>query len=144
MINVSPGAWTVILDHLKAAYPKEGCGLLLGAEGAAGGAREVTVALPSTNVYEGDQKDRFLVDPRVQIQAMKIEREQGLAVLGVFHSHPDEDAYFSTTDRENTWSFYSNIVVSIRGREFAGAKCFRVNEDRTEAFPEDLSFDKSR
>ena len=140
MINVNAAAWSVILDHLKAAYPKEGCGLLLGRDGDP---REATLALPSANAYEGDQKDRFLLDPKVQIQAMKLEREQGLAVLGVFHSHPDEGAYFSNTDRENTWSFYSNIVVSIRAREFAGAACFRVNDDRTEVFPEELKIPES-
>lgn len=139
MINVNREAWQVIVNHLQAAYPKEGCGLLLGQDGER---REVTMALPSGNAYEGDQKDRFLLDPKVQIQAMKLEREQGLAVLGVFHSHPDEGAYFSNTDRENTWSYYSNIVVSVRKGEFADAACFRVNDERSEVYPEELSFEK--
>jgi len=142
MIEIRKPAWDTVLDHLRAAYPKEGCGLLLGVE--ANGERVAHIAIPSANTYEGEQKDRFLLDPRTQLAAERQAREEGLDVLGIFHSHPDCDAYFSSTDIANTWSYYSNLVVSIRGREYAGAAVFRVDDERTQATREEFRIEGVR
>lgn len=141
MIQIRNAAWRVLLPHLVSAYPKEGCGLLLGTDGPAG--RVALIAVPSPNAYDGEQKDRFLLEPKVQLAAEKLAREEGLDVIGIFHSHPDCDAYFSTTDRENTWSFYSNLVVSIRAGAYANAACFRVDDERTRAIPEEFSIEET-
>jgi len=62
----------------------------------------VREAVALDNVYTGPQEDFFVMDPqdlnRVDAQA----RAKGLEVLGVFHSHPDCDAYFSRRDLENS------------------------------------------
>jgi|WetSurMetagenome_2_1015567.scaffolds.fasta_scaffold355185_1 proteasome lid subunit RPN8/RPN11 len=141
MIQIRNAAWRTLLPHLVSAYPKEGCGLLLGTDGPAG--RVALIAVPSPNAYDGEQKDRFLLEPKVQLSAEKLAREEGLDVIGIFHSHPDCDAYFSATDRENTWSFYSNLVVSIRAGAYADAACFRVDDERTRAIPEEFSIEET-
>ena len=137
MIKIEPAAWQVMVDHARAAYPKECCGILVGTEDASG--RVATVAVTSRNVYEGDQKDRFDLDPRAFLQADKMARTDGLQVLGFFHSHPDCDAYFSSTDLANSWPSYSNVVLSIKGGGYSHAACFTVDEDRTKATPEELT-----
>jgi proteasome lid subunit RPN8/RPN11 len=137
MIRIDPQAWRVMVQHARMTYPKECCGILRGAEGEV---REIVEAIPCENVYTGDQKDRFLVDPKQLLAAEKKEFADGLSVLGFYHSHPDCGAYFSDTDRTNTWSHYSNVVLSVRNGEFADAACFRVNEDRTKAIPEEMSY----
>ena len=63
MIRIEEAAWQVMLDHARQAYPRECCGMLLGVE-QADGERVVSSAFPSRNAYEGDQSDRFLIDPR--------------------------------------------------------------------------------
>jgi proteasome lid subunit RPN8/RPN11 len=137
MIRIEETAWQVMLSHARNAYPKECCGILLGVE-QEGGERLVTSAFACRNAYEGDQCDRFLIDPRDQVIANLKCRTEDIDIIGFFHSHPDCDAYFSATDLKNSWPWYSNVVLSIRQREFAAAKAFRANEDQSQSEPEEL------
>ena len=113
MIRIEPAAWTAMTAHLEAAWPKEGCGILLGKE--QDGSRVVSEAVPCRNAYEGEQADRFQLDPKEQIAADRRARELGLDVLGFFHSHPDCDAYFSATDRSrNTGRALATLASAER------------------------------
>ncbi len=141
MIEISPEAWDLMVNHAQKCYPNECCGILIGPE--SGGKRLATIAVACRNAYEGEQKDRFLIDPRDQIAAERQSRELGAGVLGFFHSHPDEGAYFSQTDLKNHWPFYSNVVMSVRAGIFADAKCYRIDVDQTASEEEELSWPKS-
>lgn len=137
MLNLLPEPWDVIVNHARACYPRECCGILLGTV-AEGDVRTVTVALACRNAYEGDQADRFELDPKDQFDAQRAARQQGLEVIGFFHSHPNCDAYFSATDLANSWPWYSNLVVSVRGGEFSQARAFRANDNQTASTEEEL------
>ncbi len=136
MIRIAAEAWPVIEGHLEAAYPNEGCGILLGTED--GGSREALVAIPCRNAYEGGQEDRFELDPVEQLAAEKRAHEMGLSVVAIFHSHPDCDAYFSSTDLKYSCPWYSNVVVSVRGGRVHHARAFLANFDQTESVPDEL------
>lgn len=136
MLKIEPGPWQAMLDHARAAYPRECCGILLGTLN--GESRTVTSAVPCRNAYEGDQSDRFLIHTEDQLAAQKRARVEDLEVLGFFHSHPDCDAYFSATDLKHSWPWYSNVVVSIMKGEFNRAACFRANDDQSASEPEEL------
>lgn len=138
MLTIEPAAWRVMVEHGRACFPKECCGIMLGT--VDGDARRCTIAIACRNAYDGEQKDRFQLDPKEQVAADRKARELGLDVLGFFHSHPGEDAYFSSTDLKNSWPWYSNVVMSIRDGEFAGAKCFIANDDQTACDPEELHY----
>ncbi len=137
MLKIEPQPWAAMIDHGRVCFPRECCGILLGTE-AADGARTITEAIACRNVYEGDQKDRFELDVKDILGAERSARERGISVLGFFHSHPDEDAYFSATDLKNSAPGYSNVVMSIRGGQFAGAKSFIADFAQTHAEPEEL------
>jgi proteasome lid subunit RPN8/RPN11 len=139
MIRIEETAWQVMLDHAREAYPRECCGILLGVE-QANGERVVTSAFPCRNAYEGDQGDRFVIDPRDQVRATLKSRSEEIDILGFFHSHPDCAAYFSATDLKNSWPWYSNVVLSIRQGKIAGAAAFRANEDQSQSEPEELLY----
>ena len=139
MIRIEELAWQVMLDHAYTAYPRECCGILLGVE-QADGERVVTSAFPCRNTYEGDQSDRFQIDPRDQVRANLKSRSEEIDILGFFHSHPDCDAYFSATDLKNSWHWYSNVVLSIRQGEIAGAGAFRANENQSQSEAEELLY----
>lgn len=139
MLTITEEAWQVMLAHACEAYPRECCGVLLGTlDDESGELRTATVATPCRNAYEGDQSDRFFIDPGDQLAAQKRARAEGLEVLGFFHSHPDDDAYFSATDLANSWPWYSNVVLSVRKGEYAGVACFRADEERTRSEVETL------
>jgi proteasome lid subunit RPN8/RPN11 len=139
MLTITEEAWRTMLAHARAEYPRECCGVLLGTLDGDDDVRTATVAVACRNAYEGDRKDRFLVDPGDQLAAQKRARAEDLEVLGFFHSHPDEAAYFSSTDLAHSLHWYSNVVISVRGGEVAGAACFRVDEERTRAEAEALA-----
>jgi proteasome lid subunit RPN8/RPN11 len=139
MIRIEADAWRVMIGHAEAAYPRECCGVMLGQSGD--GERSVTIAVPCRNVYEGDQKDRFTIHAGDLNDADKKARELGLDVVGMFHSHPDCDAYFSATDLANSWPVYSNVVLSVQGGRFDHAKSFITRDwELTQADPEDISY----
>jgi proteasome lid subunit RPN8/RPN11 len=140
VLTLTAGAWNVVLEHARAEYPRECCGVLLGQlDPVDDNLRTATVAIPCRNAYDGDQRDRFFIDPGDQLAAQKRARAEDLEVLGFFHSHPDDEAYFSATDLANSWPWYSNVVVSVRNGEVAGAACFRANEERTGSEAEQLN-----
>ena len=59
-------------------------------------------------------------------------------LIGIFHSHPDCDAYFSKTDLENSCPWYSFVVLSIQNGEFHHANSFLPDADQKFAEKEDL------
>ena len=56
---------------------------------------------------------RFEIDPLDLLAAEKNAREEGLAVVGVWHSHPGRPAIPSTTDLESAWEGLSYLIVSV-------------------------------
>ena len=93
------------------ALPDEGCGLLLGATTEDGSVVHDVVAsenvLRSAKVYE--------IDPKVLLRTYRRADEEGIEVLGVFHSHTHSEAYPSPTDiaqaPDSTWHY---VLVSLR------------------------------
>ena len=80
-----------MIDHAYDCYPYEACGLLAGpSESQASVAYPMTNASGSAKVYSLDPKEFMQVDRRAE--------ENGLEILGVFHSHTHTQAYPSPTD----------------------------------------------
>ena len=63
----------------------------------------------------GAQGARYELRPKDLMEAEKKARAAGLDLIGIFHSHPDCDAYFSKTDLENSCPWYSFVVLSVKG-----------------------------
>ncbi|MBL8176394.1 MAG: M67 family metallopeptidase [Bryobacterales bacterium] len=138
MIRIDKPAWDIMVEHARACYPRECCGAMLGKE--ADGVRTVHAARPMRNAFEGAQEDTYVLDPQEQLAVEKEARAQGLSVVGIFHSHPDCDAYFSKRDLENSCPWYSFVVLSVKNGEFDHANSFLPNFDQTEAPKEPLEY----
>jgi proteasome lid subunit RPN8/RPN11 len=107
---------------------------------ADGDDKTVTVALPLENAYTGAQEDRYEIRPEDLLRVEREARQRGLDVLGIFHSHPDCDAYFSKTDLENSCPWYSFIVLSIQKGKFHHANSWLPNAEQTKAEQEPLEY----
>lgn len=129
MVRVHAEAWATMRQHAEATYPRECCGAFLG-QGS-----QVTLAIPLDNVYEGSQADRFEVRPADLVRVERESRARGVELLGIYHSHPDCDAYFSQTDLENSCPWYQSIVISVKQGRFDHANCFSTNDEQTAATP---------
>jgi proteasome lid subunit RPN8/RPN11 len=138
MIRIEPGPWRTMLAHAADTYPNECCGAMLGiSDGEAKTVREV---LPLANAFSGAQAARYELRPEDLLAADSAARKRNLDLIGIYHSHPDCDAYFSKTDLENSCPWYSFVVLSVRKGEFHHANSWLPNADRTEASREELLY----
>jgi proteasome lid subunit RPN8/RPN11 len=138
MIQIDREAWEAMLAHAEAAYPNECCGAMLGR--ITGETKSVERALRLDNSYGGSQEARYEIRPEDLLAADRAARRDQMDLIGIYHSHPDCDAYFSETDLKNSCPWYSFIVLSIRGGRFDHARSWLPNAEQTEAASEQLSY----
>ena|SRR6478609_9193811 len=141
MIDIQSDAWKLMVAHAEKTFPNECCGAMLGKN--IGDLKLVTQAVAIENSYTGEQGARYELRPEDLLAADKAARAAGLDLIGIFHSHPDCDAYFSKTDLENSCPWYSFVVLSIKGGKFDHANSFLPNADQTDAPKEELTWPKS-
>lgn len=141
MIEIEREPWHAMVAHAEKIYPNECCGAMLGKSN--GTTKTVTTAVPLDNAFEGAQADRYELRPADLLAADKAARERGLDLIGIFHSHPDCDAYFSETDLKNSCPWYSFVILSIQKGKFHHANSFLPDLDQTRAEREDLTWQTS-
>jgi proteasome lid subunit RPN8/RPN11 len=135
-------AYEAITVHAEEGYPSEVCGILLGKDG--GGKRGVHAIMRIENSFEADERyHRFLISPDDMFKAERLARQQELDVLGVYHSHPDEEARPSEYDREHAaWSGWAYIIASVRSGSIEGVRAWKLREDRGGFDEEELVVDE--
>src|SRR6201984_3157762 len=136
-----------IRAHGAETYPHECCGALLGRDsnavlesgrGTKAPAREVLQLFPLVNRRDDSPRNRFSVTAEDVLEAEKAAREQGLEVVGWYHSHPDHPARPSEYDRDHAWPWYSYIIVSVQNGAPQHMTSWRLNDDRAEFSPEGI------
>lgn len=126
MIQISSDILKNIAAHLEGAYPEEGAGFLLGADG------EVREILPLPNAREeGARRNRYLITPEDYLNAELKADSLGLALIGVFHSHPDCPNEPSEYDREWAQPFFSYLISRVDGGRAVSHRSWRLAEDRS-------------
>jgi proteasome lid subunit RPN8/RPN11 len=140
MIEIAIKPWETMVRHAETIYPNECCGAMLGRLDR--GSKLVTEAVPMENAYVGQQAERYELRPEDLLEADRQARAHGLDLIGIFHSHPDCDAYFSATDLKNSCPWYSFVVLSIQNGKFNHANSFLPDLDQTSAESEELKWPK--
>ena len=138
MIRIQPDAWKDMVAHALATYPHECCGAMLGSLGD--GNKTVRVALPLENASEGARERHYELRPADLLRADREARDRKLDLVGIYHSHPDCDAYFSVTDLKNSCPWYSFVVLSIRKGAFDHANSWLPDAEQTKAEREELTY----
>lgn len=102
--------------HGEETYPHECCGILLGR--IEGETRTVESVLRAGNTRTDSPHNRYHIDPKELVAAQRRAREQGLDIVGFYHSHPDHSARWSATDlAEAHWYGCSYVITSVeKGR----------------------------
>jgi proteasome lid subunit RPN8/RPN11 len=109
-----------IVEHARAGAPSEVCGLLVGLAG------HVFHVLPAANIAP-DPSVEYLMDPHDQLRHFQVIEEQGLELLGIYHSHPSSPAYPSPTDMSR--AHYPEAIygiVSLMHSETPVLRTFRL------------------
>ncbi len=138
MIRIECQPWEAMLAHAQEVYPDECCGAMLGS--VEDGLKRVTASLRMENAYPGSRRTRYELRPEELMAAEKEARRQRLELIGIYHSHPDCDPYFSETDLKNSCPWYSFVVLSIRGGRFEHARSWLPNLEQTAAQEEELLY----
>jgi proteasome lid subunit RPN8/RPN11 len=138
-----------IKRHGEETYPKECCGFLLGT--IEDGINQLKIAFPARNEWQDSpadpapaesQRNRYLITPEQWKQADAHARENGLGIIGYYHSHPDHPAAPSGYDLDHScWPGESYIIVSIEHGK-AGAINSFTKPDYTKFEKEEILLDQ--
>ena len=107
MLTITANQRAAMLATCIRALPDEGCGLLLGtSEGVVVDVVASDNVAASAKVYE--------IDPKVLLRTFRRADDEGLEVVGVFHSHTHSAAYPSPTDiRQAPDPAWHYVLVSL-------------------------------
>jgi len=115
--------------HCLSALPYEGCGLIIGDNSE----MKVHRVVPTPNVANSARL--YSVDPLAHLKIDRQAEAEGLAVMGVFHSHTHTDPYPSPTDvaqaPDPSWHY---VLVSLRD-EVASTRSYRIIDGQVHEEP---------
>ena len=134
MLKVHHAALHKIKLHAMQAYPEECCGVLLG--GVDGGTRTVCDVLEIRNARDENRGQRFLISPDDYRLAERQARNEGVELLGFYHSHPDHPAQPSQFDLDHAMPWCSYVITSVVDRLPNAVRSWVLLDDRS-AFQEE-------
>jgi [CysO sulfur-carrier protein]-S-L-cysteine hydrolase len=118
--------WAEIRQQAAAEAPLEACGLL------AGKGSSVEKILAMRNAAHSPV--RFVLDPREQLEAFDLIEQQGLELVGIYHSHPAGPATPSPTDVDEAAYPVVNVIISPAQGEWQ-ARGFWIERGAVEEIP---------
>jgi proteasome lid subunit RPN8/RPN11 len=151
-LHLTPDQLQTIIDQATTQYPQECCGLILGiidnqtriTHQIWPTANSWTIASDLDFLGENQPKsthsprDRFAIDPRDLLNAQRSARDRNLTIIGIYHSHPDHPAIPSECDRQQAWSDYSYLILSVQNAQVIDQRSWRL-DDQGQFQPEDLA-----
>jgi proteasome lid subunit RPN8/RPN11 len=108
-----------MIAHARREAPLECCGVLGGRDG------RVLKLYQAANA----ERSRYLynIDPHELFRINRDCEEKGWEFLGIYHSHPDSEAYPSPTDvRLAFWPESLYFIVSLRDAHKPEVRAFRI------------------
>ena len=102
----------ILTEHAENEKPNESCAILFGKENT------VSDIFLTKNIEESPVN--FTISNEQLIQGYKIAEEKKVDVIGIFHSHPNSEAYPSNTDKKFmqsnpvAWVIYSGANRDFR------------------------------
>jgi proteasome lid subunit RPN8/RPN11 len=130
MLLLSARARADLERWVRAGYPRETCGVLVGRHER--GLTRVAWAAQARNRAEERARDRYDLDPGDYVAADLFAREQGLCVVGIWHSHPDHPSVPSETDlraatEHGPMAGWSYLILSVAERGVEDLRSWRLN-----------------
>jgi proteasome lid subunit RPN8/RPN11 len=120
-------AYAEMIAHAYGGYPLEACGLLVGQR------HRVVRFVPCTN--EAASARVYTIPAKEHLRAERAAEDDGLAVVGVFHSHTHSEPYPSPTDVNQApdpdWHY---VIVSLK-REAPEARDYRIIDGAISSVP---------
>lgn len=121
MIDIPSDVARSMVEHARAGYPNEACGLLAGPDGRI----EHFFAMRNADASPSS----YRLDPKEQIRTFNEIDEKGWELLGIVHSHTHSEAYPSETDRRQ--AFYPDahyVLISLQDRAEPVVRAFTIRD----------------
>ena len=112
-IKLSQSHKKILTEHAQKDKPNEACAILFGKD------ETVSEIFLAENIEKSPVN--FTISNDELIDAYKIAEEKKIEVIGIFHSHPNSEAYPSNTDKKFmqgnpvVWIIYSGTNEDFRG-----------------------------
>jgi len=141
VVKIKRSAYEGMISHAESGYPYETCGVMIGNKELITDYREcenlisqdaVKTEFKTENDLDKERmRDRFELDPKSFIEADEWARENGLDIIGIYHSHPDSPPQPSETDRKIASPFWGYIIFSVNNGKYNDARLWYLSEDLT-------------
>jgi len=125
-LNISAAARRQMIEDALRTFPDECCGFMFGTETEE--VRTISAITVVDNSKEGDKRRRFEIKPTDYIHAERYAEENRLALLGIYHSHPNHPSIPSEHDRVAAQPYFSYVIVSVYERQFRSLQSWQLNE----------------
>lgn len=142
MLKLSDALHQQVMAHGAAAYPYEGCGLLLGR--VESGVNIVTELRPMANVWpvEEEKRERFRISENDWRDAEFAAMAADLDIVGIFHSHPDCEPAASPRDLNwASWPGYSYIITEVLQGKPTHSRSWQLKADRSGFLEEEIEIE---
>ena len=102
----------ILSEYSENQKPNEACAILFGKN------NQVLDLFLTENIEESSVN--FTISNKQLIEGYKVAEEKKMDVIGIFHSHPNSDAYPSNTDKKFmqsnpvVWIIYSGINKNFK------------------------------
>ncbi len=128
VIEFTRATYDDVVYHAYGGGEAEVCGVLAGTRGTDGEPSVVTRTYRAENVAETPEI-RYLIDPEEQFELMETVEEDGLDLVGFYHSHPIGPTEPSETDAARaTWPDRSYVICALDGYPFVGSWRWKGDE----------------
>ena len=119
-----------IFSQMESAYPHEGGGFLLGE--LRRGEIIIRNIAQVENVFEKEeQHHRYAMTPQDWRRLEDAADEQGLALVGYYHSHPDSPARPSEYDRIHALPNFVYLITSVLAAQAVDIRAWKLKNDRS-------------
>ena len=126
MLYLNPSVKKLLVDDALRTFPDECCGFLVGTENSDG--RVIEEVIIVNNAKDGDKRRRFEISANDYLNAERFADEKQLALLGVYHSHPNHPSVPSEHDRVVAQPYFSYIIIAVRENELVSLQSWRLND----------------
>ena len=127
MVIIKPKPLDEMHQDALQSFPDECCGFFFGKE--IDDSRTITNILIVNNSKEGDKKRRFEIATKDYLNAERFADENGLQLLGVYHSHPNHPAIPTEHDRIAAQPYFSYIIISVKENGIADTRSWKLNDN---------------
>lgn len=122
-MKIPKAVYDEMITHAKSTYPQEACGFVVGKN------QQASYFMAIENMDHSSVT--YTMDPKAQMKAFKKISQDGLDLIGIFHSHVASEAVPSQTDKK--MAFYpdvSYLIVSLANMDKPDLKSYQIADDQ--------------